>query len=80
MFRVPKAPSNYCCARQSRATYIQSLENITSPESVPGSCVHQHTWEIPAQRVHPSDIKMQIYNSSLDKLLPKALHFGPYLK
>ena len=43
MVRVPKALSHRCHARQSLATYIQSLKNITSSDSVPSSCVRQHT-------------------------------------
>ena len=61
-------------ARQSRATYNTLLGKakpswvyqkslqcfITSSESVPSSCVRQHTYDVPAQRLLPSFLKHQI--------------------
>ena len=64
--RIPKASSDCCHERHSRVTYIQSLKNFTSSELVPSSCVRQHTYEVPAQRVLPSGNLNHILQSYLE--------------
>ena len=47
---------------QAKLSYIYTiLKNITSQELVPSSCVRQHTQDVPAQRVLPSNYTNKPY-------------------